>query len=158
VHQKRAGLVRVHLVKTVSANDVRHRGARQGWWRNRSAPARTAERREETLKNTGHLTDAIRLTAVRKLCGKRDNQVVALEEVTTRFGRGTFTAIMGSSGSGKDDTTLDVRVAALFPAPDGYDTLLPPADTLAARTTEGHATRILVKPTRTPTPNSWWRT
>ncbi|MGK3209198.1 ABC transporter ATP-binding protein [Amycolatopsis sp. MEPSY49] len=51
--------------------------------------------------NTGESSDAIRLTAVRKLYGRRDNQVVALEEVTTRFGRGTFTAIMGPSGSGK---------------------------------------------------------
>ncbi|WP_020672506.1 ABC transporter ATP-binding protein [Amycolatopsis nigrescens] len=53
------------------------------------------------MTNTGDFTDAIRLTAVRKLYGRRDNQVVALEEVTTRFGRGTFTAIMGPSGSGK---------------------------------------------------------
>ncbi|GAA4485151.1 FtsX-like permease family protein [Actinoallomurus oryzae] len=44
-----------------------------------------------------------------------------------------------------DNTALDVRVAALFSAPDGYDTLLLPADTLAAHTTEGVATRILVK-------------
>jgi putative ABC transport system ATP-binding protein len=51
--------------------------------------------------NPGNNTDAIRLTAVRKLYGRRDHQVVALDEVTTRFGRGTFTAIMGPSGSGK---------------------------------------------------------
>jgi putative ABC transport system permease protein len=43
-----------------------------------------------------------------------------------------------------DNTLLDLRVAALFSAPDDYDTLLLPADTLAAHTTEGHATRILV--------------
>jgi putative ABC transport system permease protein len=52
---------------------------------------------------------------------------------------GTITLRMG------DNTTLDVRVAALFSAPDGYNTMLLPADTLAAHTTEGHATRILVK-------------
>ncbi|WP_199442968.1 ABC transporter permease [Umezawaea beigongshangensis] len=52
---------------------------------------------------------------------------------------GTITLRMG------DNTTLDVRVAALFSAPDGYDTLLLPADTLAAHTTEARATRILVK-------------
>ncbi|WP_232821788.1 ABC transporter ATP-binding protein [Desertihabitans aurantiacus] len=46
-------------------------------------------------------TDAVRLTEVSKVYGRRANQVVALEEVTTRFGRGTFTAIMGPSGSGK---------------------------------------------------------
>ena len=43
-----------------------------------------------------------------------------------------------------DNTLLDVRVAALFSAADDYDTLLLPADTLAAHTTEGAATRILV--------------
>jgi putative ABC transport system permease protein len=52
---------------------------------------------------------------------------------------GTITLRMG------DNTILDVRVAALFSAPDGYDTLLLPADTLAAHTTEAYATRILVK-------------
>ncbi|NED96047.1 ABC transporter ATP-binding protein [Phytoactinopolyspora alkaliphila] len=49
----------------------------------------------------GNTTDAVRLTAVRKVYGKRDNTVVALDGVSTRFGRGTFTAIMGPSGSGK---------------------------------------------------------
>ncbi|MDY7086626.1 MAG: FtsX-like permease family protein [Actinomycetota bacterium] len=43
-----------------------------------------------------------------------------------------------------DNTPLDLRVAALFSAPDDYNTLLLPADTLAAHTTEGHTTRILV--------------
>lgn len=43
-----------------------------------------------------------------------------------------------------DNTTLDVRIAALFSADEDYNTLLLPADTLAAHTTEGHATRILV--------------
>ena len=43
-----------------------------------------------------------------------------------------------------DNTLLDVRVAALFSVQDDYDTLLLPADTLAAHTTDGHATRILV--------------
>lgn len=44
-----------------------------------------------------------------------------------------------------DGTTLDVEVAALFTAPADYDTLLLPADTLAAHTTGGVATRALVK-------------
>lgn len=43
-----------------------------------------------------------------------------------------------------DNTTIDAQVAALFSAPDDYDTLLLPAETLAAHTTEGFATRILV--------------
>lgn len=53
------------------------------------------------MTNTSAVTDAVRLTDVRKVYGRRDNQVVALDGVTTRFGRGTFTAIMGPSGSGK---------------------------------------------------------
>lgn len=43
-----------------------------------------------------------------------------------------------------DNTFLDVEVVALFSAPEDYDTLLLPADTLAARTTAGFPTRILV--------------
>jgi putative ABC transport system permease protein len=43
-----------------------------------------------------------------------------------------------------DNTFLDVRVAALFSAADDYDTLLLPAGTLAAHTTEGAPSRILV--------------
>jgi putative ABC transport system ATP-binding protein len=67
--------------------------------RHRAGPPR---RQDETLKNTGHdSADAVRLSAVRKVYGRRDNQVVALDDVTTQFGRGTFTAIMGPSGSGK---------------------------------------------------------
>jgi putative ABC transport system ATP-binding protein len=53
------------------------------------------------LTNTGTVIAAVGLTDVRKVYGKRDNQVVALDGVTTEFGRGTFTAIMGPSGSGK---------------------------------------------------------
>lgn len=43
-----------------------------------------------------------------------------------------------------DNTALDVEVAALFSAPEDYDTLLLPADTLAGHTTEGVAERLLV--------------
>jgi putative ABC transport system permease protein len=43
-----------------------------------------------------------------------------------------------------DNTLLDVRVAALFSAADDYDTLLLPADTLAAHTTDGVPRRLLV--------------
>ena len=60
---------------------------------------------------TDDAMDAVRLTDVRKLYGKRDNQVVALDGVTTQFGRGTFTAIMGPSGSGK--STLMQAAAGL---------------------------------------------
>ncbi|MBY4212953.1 FtsX-like permease family protein [Rhodococcus fascians] len=41
-----------------------------------------------------------------------------------------------------DNTALDLTIAALFTAPDDYDTLLLPVDTLAAHTTEGFATRL----------------
>lgn len=60
-----------------------------------------AETVQGMFTESGNTTDAVQLTAVRKVYGKRDNQVVALDDVTTRFGRGTFTAIMGPSGSGK---------------------------------------------------------
>ncbi|WGY00483.1 FtsX-like permease family protein [Nocardioides sp. QY071] len=43
-----------------------------------------------------------------------------------------------------DNTALDLEVAALFSAPEDYDTLLLPADTLAAHTTQGVADRVLV--------------
>lgn len=43
-----------------------------------------------------------------------------------------------------DNSTRDLRVVALFSAADDYDTLLLPAETLAAHTTAGFATRILV--------------
>ena len=43
----------------------------------------------------------VRLTDVRKVYGRRDNAVAALDGVGTGFHRGTFTAVMGPSGSGK---------------------------------------------------------
>ena len=43
-----------------------------------------------------------------------------------------------------DNTTLDAKVAVLFSASDDYDTLLLPAETLAAHTTEGVVTRLFV--------------
>lgn len=44
-----------------------------------------------------------------------------------------------------DNTATDLRVVALFNAPEGYDTLLLPADTLAAHTTAGVVQRMLVR-------------
>jgi putative ABC transport system ATP-binding protein len=43
----------------------------------------------------------VRLDAVSKTYGSRDNQVAALVDVTIDFTAGTFTAVMGPSGSGK---------------------------------------------------------
>lgn len=69
-------------------------------------------------------------------------ETIAIEDQhADRLGVGpgdTITVRMG------DNTVLDLEVAALFSAPDDYDTLLLPADTLAAHTTQGVANRILV--------------
>ncbi|RNL86213.1 ABC transporter ATP-binding protein [Halostreptopolyspora alba] len=43
----------------------------------------------------------VQLGAVRKVYGKRGNEIAALDNVSTGFDRGTFTAVMGPSGSGK---------------------------------------------------------
>ncbi|WP_026424189.1 ABC transporter ATP-binding protein [Actinokineospora inagensis] len=47
------------------------------------------------------VTDAVRLTQVRKTYGKGGGAVTALDGVSIGFPRGTFTAVMGPSGSGK---------------------------------------------------------
>ncbi|MEV6623921.1 FtsX-like permease family protein [Amycolatopsis sp. NPDC051106] len=86
-------------------------------------------------------TTPVQVTAGR-LADLRDDTIAIGNQHAQSLGvgvGGTITLRMG------DNTTLDVRVAALFSAPDGYDTLLLPADTLAAHTTQAHATRILVK-------------
>src|SRR3954451_3723508 len=44
---------------------------------------------------------AVALREVRKVYGKGDSAVVALDGVTIDLARGSFTAIMGPSGSGK---------------------------------------------------------
>jgi putative ABC transport system ATP-binding protein len=44
---------------------------------------------------------AVRLDAVRKVYGRGDGAVVALDGVSAGFDRGSFTAVMGPSGSGK---------------------------------------------------------
>ncbi|GGR55224.1 ABC transporter ATP-binding protein [Streptomyces eurythermus] len=43
----------------------------------------------------------VRLESVSRGFGKRDNRVIALDEVTLDFPEGVFTAVMGPSGSGK---------------------------------------------------------
>ncbi|TQF04661.1 ABC transporter ATP-binding protein [Kitasatospora acidiphila] len=47
------------------------------------------------------MSEAITLDAVSKVYGKGRGAVAALREVTVRFPRGGFTAVMGPSGSGK---------------------------------------------------------
>ncbi|MBK3524167.1 MULTISPECIES: ABC transporter ATP-binding protein [Streptomyces] len=46
-------------------------------------------------------TAMVRLESVSRGFGKRDNRVIALDEVTLDFPEGVFTAVMGPSGSGK---------------------------------------------------------
>ena len=71
----------------------------------------------------------------------RDDTIAIEEDHASELGVDLGDAISLRMG---DNTAIDVQVAALFSAPDDYDTLLLPADTLAAHTTAGVATRILV--------------
>src|SRR5687768_11589247 len=57
------------------------------------------------------MTAAARAQAARKVYGKGDTEVVALDDVDVDFEAGRFTAIMGPSGSGK--STLMHCVAGL---------------------------------------------
>jgi ABC-type nitrate/sulfonate/bicarbonate transport system ATPase subunit len=52
-------------------------------------------------------TQAVALRDVRKVYGRGDGSVVALDGVTVGLARGSFTALMGPSGSGKS-TFLNV--------------------------------------------------
>ncbi|WP_129665066.1 ABC transporter ATP-binding protein [Phytoactinopolyspora endophytica] len=72
------------------------------------------------MTDSGNI-EAVRLADVRKVYGKRGNEVVALDGVTTGFGRGTFTAVMGPSGSGK--STL-LQCAAGLDRPSSGSVLL----------------------------------
>ncbi len=45
--------------------------------------------------------DVVRLVGVTKVYGRDDASVTALHEVSLGFGDGSFTAVMGPSGSGK---------------------------------------------------------
>ncbi|MFD1935424.1 MULTISPECIES: ATP-binding cassette domain-containing protein [Nonomuraea] len=46
-------------------------------------------------------TDMVQLWSVSRVYGSGDQAVAALDGVTTGFAPGTFTAVMGPSGSGK---------------------------------------------------------
>jgi putative ABC transport system ATP-binding protein len=54
-----------------------------------------------TTTTTTRTSIAIRTAGLRKVYGRGETGVVALDEVEVGFGRGVFTAIMGPSGSGK---------------------------------------------------------
>lgn len=92
-----------------------------------------------TAENAAASTPAEATTGA--LTDLHGDTVAVEDEHAGRLGVGVGDVITLRMG---DNTMLDVRVVALFSAPDGYDTLLLPAETLAARTTEGFATRILV--------------
>jgi len=66
-----------------------------------------------------------RLGSVRKVYGRRANEVVALDGITIGFERTTFTAVMGPSGCGK--TTL-LNVAAGLGRPTSGSVVLEGAD------------------------------
>src|SRR5215212_6935248 len=57
--------------------------------------------RSRMLTTMNTITIAARAAAARKVYGKDDTTVVALDDVTVEFESGHFTAIMGPSGSGK---------------------------------------------------------
>src|SRR5436305_15083742 len=68
---------------------------------------------------------AVALRDVRKVYGKGDSTVVALDGVTTDLARGSFTAIMGPSGSGK---STFLHVAAGLDQPTSGTALLGDVD------------------------------
>src|SRR5256714_9881092 len=70
-----------------------------GLWmsaRSIATPAVASAERSEAA-----VVPAVALREVRKVYGKGDSAVVALDGVTIDLARGSFTAIMGPSGSGK---------------------------------------------------------
>jgi putative ABC transport system permease protein len=71
----------------------------------------------------------------------RDDAIAIDDQHAATLGVGvgdTVTLRMG------DNTAVTLEVVALFSAPDGYDTLLLPVDTLATHTTHGFASRLIV--------------
>src|SRR3954453_8903733 len=53
------------------------------------------------MTTTAQAQEVVRLDGVRKVYGKGEGAVVALDGVTLGFQSGSFTAVMGPSGSGK---------------------------------------------------------
>ncbi len=72
----------------------------------------------QTKNNHG---DVIQLRSVRKTFGDLNSGVVALDDVSIGFQKGTFTAIMGPSGSGK---SMPLRLAARHPEAGAVDQVL----------------------------------
>ncbi len=89
---------------------------------------------------------AARTTAVRPsegtLADLTGDTVVLPESAASALGRGvgdSITVLMG------DRAEVDVRIVALYPAREGYETLLMPVDLVASHTTAGLPSRIVVR-------------
>ena len=74
-----------------------------------------------TTRAAASTLPAVALYDVRKVHGKGDGAVVALDGVTVELAPGTFTAVMGPSGSGK---STFLHVAAGLERPDGGSVVL----------------------------------
>ena len=66
-------------------------------------------------------SDAVRITALRKIYGQPENPTIAVHDVSLTFPAGTFTAVMGPSGSGK--STL-LQCSAGLDAPTSGEILI----------------------------------
>ena len=53
------------------------------------------------MRKETHIMDFLRIENLSKVYGKGENQVIALDRVSLTIEKGEFTAIIGSSGSGK---------------------------------------------------------
>jgi putative ABC transport system ATP-binding protein len=84
-----------------------------------------------------HNEAMVRISQVSKAYGRRDNKVVALENVSVMFPSGRFTAVMGPSGSGK--STL-LQCAAGIDRVDAGEVEL--AGTFLNRLSEGALTKL----------------
>jgi putative ABC transport system ATP-binding protein len=90
-----------------------------------SASAIASPSATSTERSSASAPPAVALRDVRKVYGKGDSEVVALDGVTIDLERGSFTAIMGPSGSGK---STFLHVAAGLDQPTSGSALLGDVD------------------------------
>jgi putative ABC transport system permease protein len=86
-------------------------------------------------------TTAVKLTAGR-LADLRGDSVVLPAAHAKTLGRGVGDTITMKMGDG---ATVDVRIVGLYPGREGFETLLMPADLVAAHTTAGLPTQVMVR-------------